>query len=558
MQKLQKLKQYQRIAEKFGYDKVTTTIAELTAALLCSERHTYNLVKQWNESGWIQWLSQPGRGKKATLQCLMPLTVIREELLQELLLKGDYQSALQIAEGDPGYLSKIISPFLGGRWFRNLPTLRIPYYRPLSAVTPLLVSGRAERHISDAVYAGLTRFVIGNDEAQPDIAHHWESNADHTLWHFYLRSGLHWHNGQFITQEELLDSFRAAFRRRAASLLLPDIQSATLTAPWRLTLTLNKPDAVLPHRLAHRVFKIAHPLDESLGCGAFSVIEHNPHFLRLERHTFYHDSLPLVHAIEYWCTPDNAVSAKIINSTQINVGAKRVKERVVNSVDIQGKGFTFLVCNANSTRLNAVTIHWLSTLSRRLMDVIFKNTNDVSSSNYTQPVTEEASSSPKLPKILTMSIYATEELKLFSSELKKTLAKLNCELIIYHKNVEDWYSCAPPQADDLYLGDFLFNNAPSLSIEESFRTIPYWRKVLPDYAYDNIGNSGSDDYNKFKTNIVNLVDKLLDAAIITPLFSYRYRVNNLSNVYGIHFTVHGWFDFNRVWIGDENHQPSRL
>lgn len=556
MQKLQKLKQYKRLTETYGFEPVTTTTTELAGVLICSERHTRNLLKQWHEAGWIRWTSRPGRGQKSGLQCLVQPEGMSDELLQELLLKGDYQSALKLAEGNTGYLSQIISPFFGGKWFRSQSVLRIPFYRQLGAVIPALAAGRAERHVINHVYAGLSTFVTGSDEPHPDMAHHWTSDRQHQVWHFFLRSGLYWHNEQQILQEDVLQAVQNALSRPGARALLPDVASVAFTAPWRLTFTLRRGDPLLPHRLAHRLFKLAHPQEERLGCGAFRLSAQNTQLVRLERHMFYHGMLPVVQTVEFWCPPEGRDDSGYRRTVQINVGTRAGGGTVVESTRIQGKGFTFLAFNVHSREMTLTVRQWLLSLVRHLAGRMTEENADMQPSAYSRHVSapDVLPPAPVLPRRLSLVCYDTAELTLLSRQLTLALAAKGCELTVSVRNVMEWYADGAVHNEDLCLADFLFNDAPLLSVEEGFRTIPFWQAFLPETvlsALDACRYAPESDYTQYKMGMQMITDRLQDESLMTPLFSYHYHVNSLSNVHGVHFTVHGWPDFTRLWIGDE-------
>lgn len=208
MRQLQKIRQYQRLYQHYGAAPASTTITEVAEVALCSERHARTLLRQLAQSGWLSWDAQPGRGHRATLHCLTTTSELSAPLMHACLEKGDYQSALQLADGDPASLHHIITPFLGGKWLKHQPTLRIPWYRPLTSLHPALQRRRAEQHIICAVHAGLTRYAPGHPQPVADLAHHWDTHDDKRRWRFYLRSGAHWHNGQAISDEDVLSAMQ--------------------------------------------------------------------------------------------------------------------------------------------------------------------------------------------------------------------------------------------------------------------------------------------------------------------------------------------------------------
>ncbi len=99
----------------------------------------------------------------------------------------------------PGELRTLLQPFMGGQWQNDTPTLRIPYYRPLEPLQPGLFARpcRAASRRAD-IFPGLTRFDNNTQRPIGDLAHHWETSTDGLRWDFYLRSTLHWHNGDAV------------------------------------------------------------------------------------------------------------------------------------------------------------------------------------------------------------------------------------------------------------------------------------------------------------------------------------------------------------------------
>lgn len=69
---------------------------------------------------------------------------------------------------------------------------------PARTATTRLLPGRAEQHLAGQIFSGLTRFDNNTQRPIGDLAHHWETSTDGLRWDFYLRSTLHWHNGDAV------------------------------------------------------------------------------------------------------------------------------------------------------------------------------------------------------------------------------------------------------------------------------------------------------------------------------------------------------------------------
>ncbi|MGF7446732.1 SgrR family transcriptional regulator, partial [Klebsiella michiganensis] len=203
MRLLNRLHQYQRLWQPSAGEPQQVTVGELAERCFCSERHIRTLLRQAQESGWLSWQASSGRGKRGLLQFYKAPEALRNEMMEQALNKGQQQNALELAQLAPVELKALLSPFLGGQWQNNTPTLRIPYYRPLEPLRPGFMPGRAEQHLAGEIFSGLTRFDAQSTCPIGDLAHHWEVSPDGLRWHFYIRSTLFWHNGDPIKTSQL-------------------------------------------------------------------------------------------------------------------------------------------------------------------------------------------------------------------------------------------------------------------------------------------------------------------------------------------------------------------
>lgn len=189
--------------------------------------------------------------------------------------------------------------FMGGQWQNDTPTLRIPYYRPLDPLQPGFLPGRAEQHLAGQVFSGLTRFDRDSQYPCGDLAHHWEVSADGLRWDFYIRSTLHWHNGDAVDTAQLHERLERLLTLPALSKLFISVARSEVTHPQCLTFLLHRPDYWLAHRLASYCSGLAHPDLPLIGTGPFRLALFTPELVRLESHDHYHLSHPLLKAIEF-------------------------------------------------------------------------------------------------------------------------------------------------------------------------------------------------------------------------------------------------------------------
>ncbi|MEP8983982.1 SgrR family transcriptional regulator [Enterobacter cloacae] len=543
MRQLQKIRQYQRLYQHYGAVPKPTTIAEVAEVALCSERHARTLLRQLAQSGWVSWQAQPGRGHRAILHCLTTTSELSAPLMHACLEKGDYQSALQLADGDPASLHHIITPFLGGKWLKHQPTLRIPWYRPLTSLCPALQRRRAEQHIICAVHAGLTRYTPGHPDPVPDLAHHWHASEDKRCWYFYLRSGAHWHNGQAISDEDILSALHQLLADPARNAGLLHVSRISLVAPWCLEITLNIPDAMLAHRLAHHVCRLPHPLQPTIGAGPFAIAHHHSHYLRLERQPWYFAAHPLLHAIEFWRT-----RSETQKPAWITVGKGQNAQNAATSVS---GGFTWLMVNAG---LPSSLAAWLRQDVQQINQHI-AHRNDVETRTeilpgLTTPAVPKASD-VTLPATLSLVCYDTPALCELASMLQTRLRTRGCELQVSFKDREAWHIPDALAQANLLLGDYLSGESPAFALAEWFVDEPAWGAALGETIWQRekqklMGYCESE--KSLHTHLPAFFRRVLESGVCTPLFHYRYRLNTLENVQDIVLTASGWLDFTRAWL----------
>lgn len=544
MRQLQKIRQYQRLYQHYGAEPKPTTIAEVAEVALCSERHARTLLRQLAQSGWLSWNAQPGRGHRAILHCLTTTSELSAPLMHACLEKGDYQSALQLADGDPASLHHIITPFLGGKWLKHQPTLRIPWYRPLTSLHPALQRRRAEQHIICAVHAGLTRYMPGQPHPVPDLAHHWEFNEDKRRWRFYLRSGAHWHNGQAISDEDILIALQQVLADPARNAGLTHVCRALLIAPWCLEIQLTVPDAMLAHRLAHHVCRLPHPQQPDIGAGPFAIAHHHSHYLRLERQPWYFAAHPLLHAIEFWRTRTEAQKP-----AWITVGKGQNAQAAVTSTS---GGFAWLMVNA---RLPEPLAAWLRQEIQSMTHQQFLHRDDLETQTeilpgLTPPQYPQASEA-MLPATLSLVCYHTPELCELADILRARLKKHSCNVTVKWKDREEWHGHNALDQADLLLGDYLAGELPGFALVEWFFDEPAWATALGEDTWQEekqklMGYCESEE--TLNNHLPSFFHSLLESGACTPLFHYRYRLNTLENVQDIVLTASGWLDFTRAWL----------
>lgn len=561
MRQLNRLKQYQRLWQPSEGAPQQVTIAELASRCFCSERHVRTLLRQAQEAGWLNWHAQSGRGKRGELRFYVSPESLRNTMMEEALKHGQQHNALELAQLAPEELRELLHPFLGGQWQNDTPTLRIPYYRSLDALQPGFLPGRAEQHLAGQIFSGLTRFNGNSSEPTGDLAHHWEVTDGGLRWHFYIRSTLHWHNGDKIETAQLQRSLKALLMLPALRKLFQSVLDIEVTHPQCLTFTLHQPDYWLPHRLATYCSRLAHPDQPMTGSGPFRLSVFDSELVRLESHEQYHLSHPLIKAIEYWITPtlfDYGLGTSCRHPVQIAIGEPDELESLRLVSNSTSLGFCYLTLK-QSDRMSQLQ-------ARRLINIIH-----LSTLLHTLPLNEGLITPTEellpglpiprwpdlthvpLPAALTLVYHLPVELHTMANQLKQYLAQQGCELTVIFHDAKTWDGC-PQLADaNMMMGDRLIGEAPEYTLEQWLRCDTLWPHLLsaPQVAHlqatlDAVQTQADEQARH--AGLRAIFTRLMDNAVLTPLFNYQYQISAPPGVNGIRLNTRGWFDFTEAWL----------
>ncbi|HWN94933.1 MAG TPA: peptide ABC transporter substrate-binding protein, partial [Methylomirabilota bacterium] len=85
------------------------------------------------------------------------------------------------------------------------------------SLDPHIVTGQADMRVVLSLFEGLTRFNPVNSDPDPAIAERWHISPDAKVYTFYLRTNACWSNGEPITAEDFLFSWRRLLDPKTAA-----------------------------------------------------------------------------------------------------------------------------------------------------------------------------------------------------------------------------------------------------------------------------------------------------------------------------------------------------
>lgn len=559
MRQLNRLNQYQRLWQHSTGQPQSTSVADIAQCCFCSERHIRTLLRQWQACGWLTWQASSGRGKRGLLTFLQSPATLRSELMLQQLDNGHPQHALQLVPLAPEQLSQLLQPFMGGQWQNNQPTLRIPYYRSLDPLRPLMQPGRAEQHLAQQVFAGLSR--LSGDDAVPDLAHHWQVSEDGLSWFFFLRPQLRWHHGEAVTTGQLQQRLIMILASPVGQRLLSSVKTVIQAHALCLRIDLHTQDNWLAHRLASVPCLLPHPDNPDIGAGPWRLMVNSPALLRLESHGWYHATHPLMQAIEYWIAPqlfDPGLGTSCRHPVQIAIGAQQDLNALQPVSQRISLGFCYLAIGERAGLSPAQARHIMSLVHQSgIIEQLPLEEGLITPSREMLPGWHIPDWQPDpniiLPAQLSLHYHLPVELHAMAAKLQQLLATQGCQLTLYFHPQKNWQDYPLLAEADLIMGDRLIGEAPMFTLESWLRLDPMWPILSGATGWKMLMKQLDDlqrypDLEQRHQRLKALYQQLMLEAVITPLFNYRYQVSAPPDVEGIRLNAWGWFDFSRAWI----------
>jgi len=179
--------------------------------------------------------------------------------------------------------------------------LRVGMAQMPISLDPRYATDASSMHIQQFLHRGLVR-LDEHFNVQGDVALRWEHPSP-LLWHFWLRPGIHFHDGSTLTSADVVTTLRAILNEKLASPLkggFAAVERVDAQGKDQVELILNKPDASLLTRLNVGILPKSLAMKPqharaTIGCGPYRLLHWQSNELDLER--VNPDALP--HAVNH-------------------------------------------------------------------------------------------------------------------------------------------------------------------------------------------------------------------------------------------------------------------
>ncbi|WED24310.1 SgrR family transcriptional regulator [Vibrio sp. JC009] len=293
---------------RLGVNKeIPITLSEVAEALYTSPRHCRTLLKQMQQSGWIEWTPKVGRNQRSRLYLIYSLERLKTELAQQLISKGKYEKALEAVDNDQALFAQLLESTSGTQRRQGQLHVQLTYDREFSPLLPHTPLRNSERFLLRQIYSCLTRCDESCD-VQPELAHHWIYDENKLSWRFFLRPRLQFHNGSDITSAEIVSLFEQLRYLPIYRKELAHIKSIAAINPQCVEFTLSQADAGFAALLSDLKYSIQPVTQLSgtssvTGSGIFQVQEHSKQKLTLQAFNGYHGFNALTDTVTIWQLP---------------------------------------------------------------------------------------------------------------------------------------------------------------------------------------------------------------------------------------------------------------
>lgn len=205
---------------------------------------------------------------------------------------------------------------------------------------PHLATGLSEGNVIRALYEGLVSIHPDTMEIVPAVAERWEISTDKLHYRFYLRENARWSNGEAITSEDFIFSWKRALAPETASsfaYILHYLKNAEAfnkgeildfsevgvraISSHILEVELASPTPFFLQLLDHFTYYPVYPAENTISNGAFVLHEWNiDNNIKVTRNTEYWDAEKVkLNGIVFFPISDKSVEERAFRTGQVHL-----------------------------------------------------------------------------------------------------------------------------------------------------------------------------------------------------------------------------------------------
>ncbi|MEB9944568.1 peptide-binding protein [Bacillus cereus] len=555
-------------------ERLEVTVQNISGTLFCTERNSKLIIKKLDELNWIKWFPGRGRGNRSKLIFQKhPISLILDRG-KEITKKGDVKSGSIFVERYSSHFPSVKGEYHS--WVDSIfghkvemtsegrrDVLRLQVQMNLDiTLNPVYATMRSECHMVKHIFDTLV-YVDGNTNIiEPRLAFHWEYNDAEKIWTFYLRKGVHFHNGKQLTAHDVIYSLNRFIKleNNAHAWMLQHVESIRSVDDYVFEIQLHTENRMFLHMLSAEQCSIVNE-DEAgglIGTGPFQLYKSNENLFILEGHPLYFRERPFLDRVELWNVEQGVGTYDVLVKAQYKDKEKHNKElsRLESNV-------TYITCNL--------------TKEGPMQDELFRKAlyNIIHGYTIVQELGGEREEVAKklilagesiveieedVESLIKRSTYHNEVLQLYTFTgrdhvedaqwIQKECAKYGIRVENNFLDIEELLEVSTIQKADMMHDSATISERIEDSLLYMFLTknsfihgqssMDFHEKLSPYFRQEEL--------EKRVTLLRDIEDTLLRQIHIIPLYRNKQEVSTHEKVQNIMINSRGWIDFYNIWF----------
>jgi SgrR family transcriptional regulator len=320
-----RLREYLPLPE--GVQEAVVTLDELAAILGCTHRNVVLILKRMADMKWLLWSPKRGRSNKSTLTFLARSEELVLQIARDFVEKKDLRSALDyinrpsLPQLSREHFNEWLYSYFGYRAefkdHKKIDLLRFPLSQAFYTLDPAFINFSSESHLVNQIFDSLVRYNPQTRLIEAHIAHAWEIDESRTVWTFFLRKGVMFHNGRELNAEDVKFTLQRLLHTnprplyRWVHMYIKQIHAVDINT---LQIVLNEPNELFAHFLSTNRAAII-PSDYGgetkerfakapIGTGPFKLVKNDGSICVLEAFQPYFQGRAHLDQVEIWNIPD--------------------------------------------------------------------------------------------------------------------------------------------------------------------------------------------------------------------------------------------------------------
>ncbi len=553
-------------------EQLEVTVQNIAETLFCTERNSKLIIKKLEELNWISWFPGRGRGNRSKLIFQRHPTPLILDRGKEITKKGDVKSGSAFVERYSTHFPSVKREYQS--WVDSIfghkvemtsegrrDVLRLQVQMNLDiALDPVYATMRSECHMVKHIFDTLVYVNEETSYIEPRLAFHWEYKDDGRIWTFYLRKGVHFHNGKQLTAHDVINSLDRFMKaeNNPHSWMLQCVESFRAVDDYVVEIQLHTENKMLLHMLSAEQCSIVNE-DETgnlIGTGPFQLYKRNENLFILEAHQLYFRERPFLDRVELWNVEQSVNTYDVLIKAEYKDKTNKKLSRLESNV-------TYITCNLmkegplqdNLFRKAVYKIIHGNTIVQQLGGERGEVAKELLLASDSIVEIEE-----DIESLIKRSTYHNEVLQLYTFKgedhvedaqwIQKECAKYGISIEIHFFEIKELLQISTIQKADIMHDSATISERIEDSLLYMFLTknsfihghssINFYEILAPYFKQKQV--------EKRVTLLRDIEDTLLRHIHIIPLYRNKQQISSHEKVQNIAINSQGWIDFYQIWF----------